>query len=156
MLYYGQLNALEILSPLQELKSGEDLNLLVEGFEDIYGRIYGNSARTPQFGYLISGVVMSGSIEVDKPALPVEVEVGPKIDRFALKGTRQLYYRGAWHTAQIFDLEKIKAGNIVEGPAVVEAPASTMVVPPSRSARLDKHRIFHMTTNAAIGLKKPT
>lgn len=148
MLYYGQLNALEILSPLRELKSGDDLQALIDGFEDLYGRIYGNSARTPQFGYLISGVVMSGSVEVDKPALPVEPEAGPKIDAGALKSTRQLYYRGAWHTAQILDLDKIKAGNVVEGPAVVEAPASTMVVPPGRTARLDKHRIFHMSTNA--------
>jgi acetone carboxylase beta subunit len=153
MLYYGQLNALEILSPLPEFKSGNDLQLLIDGFEDHYGRIYGNSARSPQFGYMIVGVVMSGSVDVDKPALPVETEVGAKIGSSAVKGTRQLYYRGRWHTAQILDLDKIKAGNVVEGPAVVEAPASTMVVPPERTARLDQHRIFHMSTNA--GAKQP-
>ena len=149
MLYYGQLNALEILSPLPEMRDGDDLKLLIDGFEDLYGRIYGNSARTPQFGYLVAGVVMSGSVDVDKPALPVETEVGATIDPGAVKGSRQLYYRGAWHAAQILDLDKIKAGNVVQGPAVVEAPASTMVVPPGRTARLDKHRIFHMSTNAA-------
>lgn len=154
MLYYGQLNALEILSPVQELMSGDDLAPLCTGFEDLYSRIYGNSARTPQFGYLIAGVVMSGSVKVDKPELPVEPEVGPQIDKSAVKGERQLYYRGEWHTAQILDLEKIKAGNVVKGPAVVEAPASTMVVPPGRTARLDKHRIFHMSINVATGLKK--
>ncbi len=147
MLYYGQLNALEILSPLMELKSAEDLQTLVDGFEAVYGRIYGNSARTPQFGYLISGVVMSGSVPVDKPALPNEPELGPEVDRSALKSKRQLYYRGAWHEAAILDLDKIKAGNVVRGPAVIEAPASTMVVPPGRSARLDRHRIFHMSTS---------
>lgn len=153
MLYYGQLNALEILSPLPEFKSGDDLQLLIDGFEDHYGRIYGNSARSPQFGYMVVGVVMSGSVDVDKPALPVETEVGARIGSSAVKGTRQLYYRGRWHTAQILDLDKIKAGNVVEGPAVVEAPASTMVVPPERTARLDQHRIFHMSTNA--GAKQP-
>lgn len=148
MLYYGQLNALEVLSPLPEIRSGDDLQLLVDGFENLYGRIYGNSARTPQFGYLIAGVVMSGAVDVDKPALPVEKEVGPEIEAAAVKGTRQLYYRGAWHAARIFDLDKVKAGNVVVGPAVVEAPASTMVVPPGRTARLDQHRIFHMSINA--------
>jgi acetone carboxylase, beta subunit len=146
MLYYGQLNALEILSPLIELKSEDDLQPLIDGFEAVYGRIYGNSARTPQFGYLISGVVMSGSVPVDKPALPNETECGEKVDGAALKSKRQLYYRGAWHEASILDLEKIKAGNVVHGPAVIEAPASTMV-PPGRSARLDRHRIFHMSTS---------
>lgn len=148
MLYYGQLNALEILSPRMDLKSGADLEPLTGGFEDLYGRIYGTSARTPQFGYLVTGVVMSGSVHVDKPALPVEPEAGPDINPAAIKGARRLYYRGGWHDAQILNLDSIQAGNVIRGPAVVEAPASTMVVPPGRSARLDKHRIFHVSTNA--------
>ncbi len=148
MLYYGQLNALEIVSPTLEMNSGSDLDLLTSAFEDHYGRIYGTSARTPQFGYLVAGVVMSGSVEVEKPALPVEPEVGPHVRSAAVKGTRPLYYHGSWHSAQILDLDKIEAGNVVRGPVVVEAPASTMVVPPGRSARLDKHRIFHLSTNA--------
>lgn len=149
MLYYGQLNALEILSPAMDLASGADLAPLIDGFEDLYSRIYGNAARTPEFGYLVSGVVMCGSVEVDKPALPVEPEMGPDLDPSAVKSERPLYYRGDWHTARILDLDKIKAGNVVVGPAVVEAPASTMVVPPGRSARLDRHRIFHISINAS-------
>lgn len=148
MLYYGQLNALEIPAPTMMLQSGDDLNPLIEGFENVYGKLYGNSARTPEFGYLIQGVVMCGTVPVDKPALPVETEVGEKLDPSAKKAERDLYYRGAWHRAHILDLDKIKAGNVVHGPAVVEAPASTMVVPPGRSARLDKHRIFHMSANS--------
>ncbi len=150
MLYYGQLNALEVPSPTMDIRKGEDLEILKQGFEDVYGRIYGISARTPEFGYLVQGVVMCGSVPVDKPALPVEPEAGETVDPAALKTTRNLYYRGGWHEARILDLDKIKAGNVVHGPAVVEAPASTMVVPPGRSARLDKHRIFHMSTNAAL------
>ena len=150
MLYYGQLNALEIPSPTMDLASGDDLQPLVQGFEDLYGRIYGNSARTPEFGYLVAGVVMCGSVAVEKPTLPVETDAGPVLDPGAQKGERPLYYRGAWHTARILDLEKIKAGNVVHGPAVVEAPASTMVVPPGRSARLDTHRIFHISSSARL------
>lgn len=148
MLYYGQLNALEILSPVMDLKSGADLEPLTSAFEDHYGRIYGTSARTPQFGYLVAGVVMSGSVNVEKPALPVEPEAGPYVPPAAIKGTRALYYRGCWYSAEILDLDKVEAGNMIRGPVVVEAPASTMVVPPGRSARLDLHRIFHMSTNA--------
>jgi acetone carboxylase, beta subunit len=148
MLYYGQLNALEIVSPVMDLKSGADLEPLTSAFESHYGRIYGTSARTPQFGYLVAGVVMSGSVKVDKPALPVEAESGPHIVPSALKGHRPLYHRGSWYSAQILELDRIQAGNVLRGPAVVEAPASTMVVPPGRSVRLDKHRIFHMSTNA--------
>jgi acetone carboxylase, beta subunit len=148
MLYYGQLNALEILSPVMDLKSGADLEPLTSAFEGHYARVYGTSARTPQFGYLVAGVVMSGSVNVEKPALPVESEAGPYVPATAIKGNRALYYRGCWYSAEILDLDKVEAGNMIRGPVVVEAPASTMVVPPGRSARLDQHRIFHMSTNA--------
>jgi acetone carboxylase, beta subunit len=149
MLYFGQLNDIEVSSPTQELKSGVDLDLLVDGFEDLYGRMYGLAARTPQFGYLMTGAIMSASVEVEKPRLPEETEVGPELDVGATKGRRKLYWRGAWHDAQILDLDRIAAGNVVHGPAVVEAPASTMMVPPGRSVRLDRHRIFHMSAGTA-------
>lgn len=151
MLYYGQLNPLEIFSPVQTLNSGLDLDHLTVAFEELYSRMYGLAARTPQFGYLITGAIMSGSVESEKPQLPEEVEGNPAIDSTALKGRRQVYWRGKWYEANIINLDMIKAGNIVKGPAVVEAPASTMVVAPGRTARLDKRRIFHMSVNAKAG-----
>jgi N-methylhydantoinase A/acetone carboxylase beta subunit len=148
MLYFGQLNDLEVVSPVATLQTGADLDLLVAGFEDLYGRMYGLAARTPQFGYLITGAIMSASTEVEKPQLPEETEAGAAITADAVKGSRRLYWRGTWHDGTILDLEKLKAGNVVDGPAVIEAPASTMVVPPGRSARLDKHRVFHLNNSA--------
>ena len=151
MLYFGQLNDLEVLSPVQTLKSGADLEELVRCFEELYGRMYGLAARTPQFGYLITGAFMSASVEVEKPRLPEEPEAGPKPAAAAFKFTRRIFWRGNWYDAQVFELDRLQAGNVLQGPAVAEAPASTMVVPPGRSARLDKHRIFHMSVSAAPG-----
>ncbi|MBI5618069.1 MAG: hydantoinase/oxoprolinase family protein [Gammaproteobacteria bacterium] len=154
MLYYGQLNALEVASPKQQLESAEDLNLLIKGFEELYSRIYGLGAKTPQFGYTIAGVVMSGSTEVEKPILPREPLAGPDDWKdLAVKGGRPVYYRSAWHEATLVDLEKLPAGSDIPGPAVVESPSSTMFVPPGRRVRLDEHRIFHMSVRAAAQLK---
>jgi acetone carboxylase beta subunit len=151
MLYFGQLNDLEVPSPAQQLSSGSDLELLTRGFEELYGRMYGLAARTPQFGYLITGAFMSASVEVEKPRLPEEEEQGPTLPRAAFKPARQIYWRDRWHEATILELDAIKAGNVVVGPAVVEAPACTVIVPPGRSARLDRHRIFHMSVSAPAG-----
>ncbi len=41
-------------------------------------------------------------------------------------------------------MKLLDAGNIVDGPAVIEAPATTLVVPPNYRVKLDKHRVFHM------------
>ena len=154
MLYYGQLNALEVVSPKLRLDSDEDLNLLVESFEELYGRIYGLGAKTPQFGYMIAGVVMSGSTGIEKPILPRESLAAPEAwKNEAVKGCREVYYRSAWHAATLVDLEKLPAGSDIPGPAVVESPSSTMFVPPGRRVRLDEHRIFHMSVRAAGRLK---
>jgi N-methylhydantoinase A/oxoprolinase/acetone carboxylase beta subunit len=36
----------------------------------------------------------------------------------------------------------LKAGNVIEGPAIIESPASTYVVPPNYSTKLDRRRVF--------------
>ena len=149
MLYYGQLNDLEIISEKDELTSGEDLVHLCEGFEDLYGRIYGLGAQTPQFGYMFTGVILTGSTEVELPVLPEEPLAGADERDDSIKGRRNIYWEGEWVEAEIIDLEKLHAGNVVNGPVVVESPASTMMIPPGRSARLDEHRIFHISVNAA-------
>jgi len=41
-------------------------------------------------------------------------------------------------------MNDLQAGNVVEGPSVVEAPATTMLVPPGFNAPLDENRIFHL------------
>jgi acetone carboxylase, beta subunit len=153
MLYYGQLNDLEVVSQMDELKTGADLEHLCEGFEDLYGRIYGLGARTPQFGYMITGVILTGSTEVELPVLPAEPVVGADERDDSVKGQRSIYWEGEWIDAEIVDLEKLHAGNVIQGPAVVESPASTMMIPPGRSAALDTHRIFHISVNAASAIK---
>ncbi len=149
MLYYGQLNDLEIVSDRDNLTSGDDLVHLCEAFEDLYVRIYGLGAQTPQFGYMITGVILTGSTEVELPFLPEEALVGANDRDKSVKGFRNIYWEGEWVEAEIIDLDKLNAGNIIKGPAVIESPASTMMIPPGRSARLDEHRIFHISVNAA-------
>ena len=94
---------------------------------------------------------MSGVVDVEKPQLPEEDDRGKSIAADACKASRSIYWSHDWIDAQILDLEKLHAGNLVIGPAVVESPSSTMLVPPGRSARLDRNRIFHMNTTSAFG-----
>lgn len=149
MLYYGQLNDLEVPvedgygSNLEEMLDG-----LCDGFEAEYGKMYGLAARTPQFGYMVTAVVMTGSTPVEKPELPDEADEGPKPPAAALKAGRNIYEDGQWVPATILDLQGLRPGNVIEGPAIVESPASTMLVPAGRTARLDRHSIFHLTTEA--------
>lgn len=95
MQYYGQLNDLEFRSPVQRIEEPGDILQLVRAFEDLYAKIYYNAARTPQFGYLATRAIMTGSVDVEKPALPHRVETGPDPDPEAQVGMRDVYWKGS-------------------------------------------------------------
>ena len=145
MQYYGQLNDLEFKSPSVRIESIDDLEAIKQAFETLYEKIYYSAARTPEFGYLITRAIMTGSVKVEQPELPIEALSGETPRESAHKEGRRVYRKGQWQDASILDMEQLQAGNVVEGPSVIEAPASTLVVPDGRSVRLDEHRIFHMS-----------
>ncbi len=144
MQYYGQLNDLEFRTPVTRIESMEDLDRVIEAFEDLYAKIYYNAAKTPEFGYLATRAIMTGTADVEKPELPVQDLDEERPNEAARKPGRAVYWHGEWKDADIYELDRLRAGNIVRGLAVIEAPASTLVVPPDREVALDRNLIFHM------------
>ena len=147
MQYFGQLNDLELPSPVERIRSKQDVDALIEAFEDLYAKVYARSARSPELGFMFTSAISLGSVEVEKPRLP-ELEQSDEIPAEAQKGTRRIWADGEWAEAAIYEMERIAAGNVIEGPAVLEDPATTFVVPPGASATLDRHRIFHLRQEA--------
>jgi acetone carboxylase beta subunit len=149
--YLGQLNDLEIYSPHQELHEASQVNDLIAAFEEAYGKLYARSARSPELGYLVTNVIVTGAVAVEKPALPSEpltAQGSPP----AIKSERPVWWRDGWVDTPIYEQDDVRAGHLVEGPAVVESPADTFAIPPERTARMDEHRIWHvenMLSNAA-------
>jgi acetone carboxylase beta subunit len=141
MQYYGQLNDLEIYSPHQSLSEADQVEDLIESFESAYGKLYARSARSPELGYLITNAIVTGSAEVEKPALPDEPEVDGRPEP---KQTRQVWWRDGWTETSIYEQDAIRAGHEIAGPAIIESPADTFAIPPGRRARLDRNRIFHL------------
>jgi acetone carboxylase, beta subunit len=144
MQYYGQLNDLEIASPHQQLSQAGEVDDLIEAFEDAYAKLYARSARSPELGYLITNVIVTGAASVEKPALPDEATLAA--DSPAQKGSRPAWWRGGWLETAIYEQDHLSAGHTVEGPAVIESPADTFAIPPGRRATLDRNRIFHLET----------
>lgn len=144
MQYQGQLNDLEIESPLAAVTTAEDWDRLCATFEDVYGRVYATAARVPELGFSITGAILRGVVPVSKPKIPTEPVSGKEPPAEASRGTRRLYYRGKFHDAAVYAMEKLQAGNEIAGPAIVESDATTFVVPIGFSTRLDQHRLFHL------------
>ncbi|MBL4800715.1 MAG: hydantoinase/oxoprolinase family protein [Emcibacter sp.] len=144
MQYLGQLNDLEIDSPLTSLSGADDWDALVQAFDDTYARVYASAARSPELGFGITGAILSGSVETKKPKIPYEPIVGPNPPKEACLGTRPFYYDKKWVDADIYQMEALQPGNKIMGPAIIESDATTFVVPPTFKTFLDEHRLFHL------------
>lgn len=144
MQYQGQLNDLEIEAPIASFKEVEDWEALVTAFEDTYTRVYAKAARSPELGYSITGAIVRGIVEVAKPRIPEEPLDSETPPKDAFLGTRNVYWKGEWMVADIWEMEKLKPGNKIQSFSIIESPATTFVIPPGFETYLDAHRIFHL------------
>lgn len=147
MQYYGQLNDLEIRSNVGKINSKGHIQQIIDDFETMYAKVYARAAKSSELGYLITSLVVTGFVEVEKPALPSDVLCDHEPEPIARKGVRRVFWHGDWKEATIWDMERLKSGNVIHGLAVVESSATTFVIPPERFAFLDEHRIFHLRNN---------
>ena len=144
MMYQGQLNDLEVVSPVTTFNSARDWDQLAEAFDELYGKVYTQAARSSEFGYTITMATVRGITDIVKPRVPQEEEQGPVPPPKAYKGERKMYWKGLWVKAGIWEMPELRAGNVLEGPAIIEDPATTFIVPPGFKTFLDQHRIFHL------------
>ncbi|MFX1296953.1 MAG: hydantoinase/oxoprolinase family protein [Promethearchaeota archaeon] len=152
--YFGMLDDLEVQSPVEELTidyssefqryDSPELGEITKRYDDLFEEIFKRGTKSPELGYHITKAIGTGIVPVPKPKLPEHELTGKDPNDIASKGTRDIFWDNKWHEALIWEMGLLNAGNIIRGPAVIEAPATTLVVPPNARVKLDKHRIFHM------------
>jgi N-methylhydantoinase A len=54
-----------------------------------------------------------------------------------LRGEKRIYFDGGWVRARVFDRERLRAGDVIEGPALVAEYTSATVVPPGARLVVD-------------------
>ena len=82
-------------------------------------------------------------MEVEKPALP---ELAETSGEPPVSSTRTVRWQNGDAETSIVRLDDVEAGHEIPGPAIIEHSATTFAIPPGRSARLDAHGIFHLTS----------
>jgi N-methylhydantoinase A/oxoprolinase/acetone carboxylase beta subunit len=141
MQYYGQLIDIEVESPKAALESAEDVHELIDAFERTYARMYARAASSPELGYLVAQAIVTGSVPIEKPTLPsLPTESGAPDP----KAKRAVWWADAFTDTDIYEMDDVRPGHTIEGPAVLEAESTTFAIPPDRRAWLDEHRIFHL------------
>jgi N-methylhydantoinase A len=142
MRYGMQLEDLEVPSPVSRIESPEDMDRLIEEFEKLYEKIYYTAAKYPEAGYTILEQGLIVEVPQPKPKLvklPVESSTPSES---AYKGQREVYWRGKWYEAPLYEMVEIRPGNRIRGMAIVEAPDTTLLIPPGWGIYMDELRMI--------------
>jgi N-methylhydantoinase A len=128
-----QIHQVEVPVPGGQL-TAEECEAQVERFIERYEQTYGEGSAFPGAGTQIGLFRVLARGRVRTPALP-EVERRDATP----SASREVYWRehGRFRPTDIYDVSAIGAGSHIEGPAVVELPDTTAVIPPGASADVD-------------------
>lgn len=144
--YYGQLEDVEVPSPVATISSAGDLQALIARFEEIYTRMFTLAGKPDVGTYHITEVCVVATVETVKPRLVRHALSDRTPPANAVKGTRSIYQKGKWQEATIYRMENMLPGNEVDGLAVIEASNTTLFVPPEWRVRIDEYNVYWMTS----------
>jgi len=144
MRYFGQLRDIVIFLP--ENQSGEPftdqtLKDLIREFHAKHQAIYGWS--DPTMAIAISTLKLR-AIGVRRPVELIKQPQSGRDASAALKRKRQVYFQelGGFIETPCYDADQLKYGNMIEGPAIVEDPTTTIVVPKGAELTVDAYHNY--------------
>jgi N-methylhydantoinase A/oxoprolinase/acetone carboxylase beta subunit len=143
MQYQGQLDDLEISSPAFPIKK-DQIPQLLKNFEEVYSKVFRTAPKSPELGYLVTRVVGQGVLRTEKPLLQKYPLTEKNPSKESRKGKRNIYWKSKWVEAALYEMELLEPGNIIHGPAIIEAPATTLLLPPGYETSLNAHMIFEI------------
>jgi N-methylhydantoinase A/oxoprolinase/acetone carboxylase beta subunit len=142
--YYGQLEDVEVESPVARLESPQDVDALIARFEEIFGKMFTLAGKPPQPSYLATEVSVIAQVATIKPrVLKYDLE-DKKPAKKALKGKRPIFQKGRWVDADIYEMDELRPGNEFTGLAVVEASNTTLFVPEGWRVKIDPYKVYWM------------
>jgi N-methylhydantoinase A len=138
--YKGQINEVEVPVPAGPLDETA-LTQLVADFHRRYETVYGQGAgfreaRVEGVTYRVRASAVSA-----KPRIVAVPEGEREPSREAHAGRRPVYWAelGDFEPTPVFWGERLTAGHVVPGPAIIQVPDTTIVVHPFQTARVDPY-----------------
>jgi N-methylhydantoinase A len=138
--YRKQVHELTIpISALGRVDSAT-LTALVDDFVRTYERIYGAGSSIGKSGLEVATLRVDGIAKVSRINETAQVERGSPSPALASLGQRKVWWKelGGFSDTEAFQLERLVCGNIVEGPAIIEAYGTSIPLHPGQRAEVDE------------------
>ena len=141
MRYVGQFHEVEVATPHRLTQ--DDLQAVERRFHHTHDTLYGYAL--PGAPLEVINLRLRAMGVTEKPHFEAVPYVGTD-PHSALKGSRSAFFAGEWHEVPVYDGLKCEHGFIIAGPALVEQPNTTILVPPTYTLVCDAYRNYVMHT----------
>ena len=142
-LRYGrQVNYVNIPVKGGELDS-KDMDQLMVDFEIRYEAIYGKGSGHRSSGIELVNFRIYATMKTVKPVL-MKYERSNTSPKEAFAGKRKVFFEDRFIEADIYRWEKLRPGNKIEGPAIIEAQFTTGAMPQNAMATVDDYLNIHL------------
>lgn len=140
--YRGQIHDVTVPVPSEAFTDSSAV-ALAERFHERYEFRYGKGTTNKAAPI----EAMSWEVRVSAKAQPLKRVKESAVTAKASpgRGTRQVWFRGGAQATPVYERDELKPGQTLAGPAIIDAPDSTMLVHPGQSARMDEYRNIALT-----------
>jgi len=140
MRYTRQVNEVAVQIPTRPLQTS-DRGAIEDAFNRRYEEMYGSGAGHAEAGIEVISIAVDAIGATAKPKLRRSERSGTDSSQ-ARKGQRRAWFTGldaGFRDTAIYDYTRLAAGNLIAGPAIIETPFTTIVVPPTHGAEVDDY-----------------
>ena len=112
----------------------------VDDFVRTYERLYGAGSAIGKSGLELAMLRVEGVARIPRNHNVTRSEKGSPSPVLAFIGRRKVWWKhfGGFRDTDAFQLEKLACGNIVDGPAIIEAYGTSIPLHPGQRASVDE------------------
>lgn len=137
MKYSLQINTVRFIIPNKQDYIEEDAAALGAWFDAAYADMYGAGSGYAEAGRVIVSYMVKGEGTVYEFSPTLLPPAGADASA-ALKNTRPAFFKpDGFLNTEVYDFALLEPANVMEGPALIEAEETTIVVPPGFKALVD-------------------
>ena len=155
MLYGGQVHLKRVSSPYVRIENVEQMQAIYDAFEAEFAAAFSPHVIHKPGGVYLDNIVLKATVPTAKPVMP-ELPLGPADAEAAIKGEREAYWPALKRRAmtRVYQFEAMQPGHCIDGPALVEAEFTTIVIPPGQFFHIDSHGLGLLEYSAAVSAKE--
>jgi N-methylhydantoinase A len=147
--FRGQVHTVRVPVEDADLDADDGGMGVIDRFAEIYEGRYGAGSAYRQAGVEAVTFAVDGIAALPLPKAEPAADEGPDASA-AISGRRRLYLpeTAAFEEVETYDAEKLRTGNALAGPALVEAEDTTVLVPPGQRLWVDGFGNLRMELSA--------